>query len=372
MKTSKEKKKIKIDPMIIAMIIVVICILVIVYYAFKYSFRDIMDKINEDTRQKIELVAQTVDDPSYMVVSDGEDKYLVVFAEPVENGKNAVRIKSARRIDGILSVNVKFEQSQKENEKGFALVKLNKDIEDVYVYYEEGELGSNDETSTLREIEIDEFKGGVIIDKDDRTLVYKFGYLDENGKLIIPQEYVSLVEKKDFLVASKNESNRRVFGILDKKGNTKFDFIYDEITVLPNGNLQVIKMEDEKYKTAVYSIDGTLVNDWMDGYVSSFNYGYAVISASEMSIENEGNVGLVNENFEIVVPRKYDEMKLRDVYYQVKLGEKVGLISNANEIIVPIEYDVNTNFKVECDYKIRKANIYIENEEKNLVKQIDI
>lgn len=378
MKTSKEKNKIKIDPMIIAMIVVVLFILVIIYFAYKYTFRDVLDKIQEDTRQKIETIAETIDEPTYTVVVDGEDRYLVVYANQEDTKKQAVRIKSAKRIDGVLSVNVKFEESKNEEERGFALVKLKAEVNDVYVYFEEGELGLNDEYSTVREIEINEFEGGVLIDKNEDTLIYKFGYLNKDGELVIPNEYSSMIEKKDFLITSKsvkrNTSYETLYGILDKEGNVLFDFIYDEIIVLENGDIQVSKSEEGINQTAVYKIDGTMVKDWMDGYVANFNSGYAIISKSQYSKMNAGTVGLVNENYEVVIPRIYDKLALKNIYYQAYKGDKVGLISNSNEILIPFEYDLTTNFNVECDYNARKALVYVEkeNEEKELLREIDI
>lgn len=378
MKTSKEKNKIKIDPMIIAMIVVVLFILVIIYFAYKYTFRDVLDKIQEDTRQKIEKIAETIDEPTYTVVVDGEDRYLVVYANQEDTKKQAVRIKSAKRIDGVLSVNVKFEESKNEEERGFALVKLKAEVNDVYVYFEEGELGLNDEYSTVREIEINEFEGGVLIDKNEDTLIYKFGYLNKDGELVIPNEYSSMIEKKDFLITSKsvkrNTSYETLYGILDKEGNVLFDFIYDEIIVLENGDIQVSKSEEGINQTAVYKIDGTMVKDWMDGYVANFNSGYAIISKSRYSKMNVGTVGLVNENYEVVIPRIYDKLALKNIYYQAYKGDKVGLISNSNEILIPFEYDLTTNFNVECDYNARKALVYVEkeNEEKELLREIEI
>ncbi len=148
---------------------------------------------------------------------------------------------------------------------------------------------------------VGQFKEGVaVVGKDN-----KIALINSNGELILPFKYylryptdekrmVKLPSSTEGLFSVISEDGR--FGFIDKHGNIKIPFIYDD---------------------SYWFLDGIT------------------------AVKKDGKYGFIDTTGKTVVPFKFDmAMNFHNEYAPVCNNEKWGLINKCGEIVVPCEYDL--------------------------------
>lgn len=284
----------------------------------------------------------------------------------------------------VLSTKERYLRVEKNNKKGYYKI--------------------NGEPITLIEFDIDEkeyiissllpqglslFSEGVVGVCKDK----KCGFVDENGKILIPFEYEH-VEKFSNNIANVKKDGR--WGFINKENKVIIPFKYqqtwhfenDVIGIKHNNKWSIVNKKGKKITSIKYD-DVTDLENGLIGVISNDKWG--VINKKGEKIiptkyddiddEEEGNGlitmmknnkwGCLDENGKVVIPFIYDEIitDINELYYfgysnfnpniltkNVKRNGKWGVIDLEGKQILPIEYDKITNlsdkyFSVELNKK---------------------
>ncbi len=136
------------------------------------------------------------------------------------------------------------------------------------------------------------YREGLSIGRYDGILGYKYGFVDEKGKIVIPIKYDAVRTFYEGLAAV--ELNDK-WGFIDKSGNEVIPLKYDDV--------------------------------W------DFSEGQSTVSLN-------GKYGIINKTGKVVIPIKYDlALSSSEGLTQVKLNDNWGFVDiNGNEVI-PLKYD---------------------------------
>ncbi len=168
----------------------------------------------------------------------------------------------------------------------------------------------------------------------------KWGFIDENGKVVISPDYyevnnfsegIALVAKKEYKDKDSLESEIK-FGFIDKKGNTVIKFKKDYQYFSCSDGL--IPFSDNKKEWGFMDKKGERVikpnKDFK--HVQGFNNGFAGFFDGEKS-------GLINKKGEKVIRAKYDFIEYNNDMVFIADKEKIGFINTEGEEIIKPEYD---------------------------------
>ncbi|MDH5597713.1 MAG: WG repeat-containing protein [Cyclobacteriaceae bacterium] len=212
----------------------------------------------------------------------------------------------------------------------------------------------------------------------------KWGLISTSGNKITEEEFVELYpsEGQLYFIASKvnSLSQRTLFGLVDKKGHTRFPFQYarleiyenqvitynytsqnilsvglrslddEEIiptqyrSIYPLGTLRYI-VEDINGKKILFNDQGKPVAEYEFDSVSIFDRGYAKVFLKHKT-------GLINREGKLIVEPKYQDVKvLQDKTIQAKPLNKWFLLNPDKKVINTFEYE---NIEKEQDslYKV--------------------
>lgn len=109
----------------------------------------------------------------------------------------------------------------------------------------------------------------------------KFGYINENGAIVIkPQFIFAQPFKQGRAVVNIAEDFRNKTGLIDRNGSFVINPIYNDINLLGEGRAAVGKAVDEEKpylgsKYAIADINGTLLTDFIYNSISSYKNGIA-------------------------------------------------------------------------------------------------
>ncbi|WP_234859403.1 WG repeat-containing protein [Aquimarina aquimarini] len=234
---------------------------------------------------------------------------------------------------------------------------------------------------------LDEENGLIEVTADHDELGYVSGFVNKQGKEIIPCLYrfkshfingfiygskdANSIEMEILKKTKKTFSNRRE-GVLDSLGNTIIPFEYEEISVFKNGFFRVKDYTNEGNRVfAFFDRNGKMILPFKYAYASYFSEnGYAVVkdtynssfyfidtSGAKISApvyddinENIGNNlvaikkgdkwGYVNVKSEVIIPCIYEKAALfNNERARVSLHGKYGYINTKGNIIIPIQFD---------------------------------
>lgn len=149
----------------------------------------------------------------------------------------------------------------------------------------------------------------------------KWGFMDENKKLMIPAQYDQVypfAEYKIFDKAEKKYENVYLAKVFDKK-NMKC--LLSDNTNLPCANLS---STSENFSTSVYFTDED------------------EIQRKKLIRENEDRK--IIDDFQKKVPDWFDGIKIINrtpLFFEVKKNNKFGIANESGDIIVPINFDFN-------------------------------
>ena len=240
----------------------------------------------------------------------------------------------------------------------------------------------------------------------------KWGLITMNGKIAIPCIYDDIYEFDytktsrmegpyiDFWSYSQQENERMAvvktngkWGLINKKGETVADFIYDEFfipqidlffngiaTVKKDGRWGFISKNGKPITSFIYETVGSSALD-NPQFISTFSDGMAVVKkggkwgaidtkgnekipfiydfissfgSGTAVVEQDGKRGYIKTNGEIVIPIIYDEIKwLERGLRPVKKDGMWGFLNANGEVVVPTMYeDILIDETVSPDYEL--------------------
>ena len=177
------------------------------------------------------------------------------------------------------------------------------------------------------------------IPKDGSSVESKWGYVDKDGKIIIPHKYdyawnfsegMAMVQLDDYIDCTR----RTKLGFIDKTGKVIIPLKYSDIGIFSEG-LANVRVEDSQFNGKFGFIDKT------GKEVIPIKYGYAYKFSEGLAAVKMGDKwGFINKADEFIIPAKYDEANsFSDGLAAVKMGDKWGFINKADEFIIPAKYD---------------------------------
>ncbi len=121
----------------------------------------------------------------------------------------------------------------------------------------------------------------------------KRGYLDINGKVLVPSE-VSYGEVKNNIILAKN-SDRNQWGAFDSKGKVLLPYAFDELT-LGNYALHFIAKKNGKFR--YFTLEGQPMHDTEWEFASEYQMGRAVVGMG-------GKYGFIDTEGKVVIPLQF-------------------------------------------------------------------
>lgn len=200
--------------------------------------------------------------------------------------------------------------------------------------------------------EINIYSDGLAVVKDYVGNDYKCGVIDNNGKLIIPQDYKFIGSFKEGLMSFKIEKG---YGFIDKNNNVIIPPNYRSATVFTNG-LAAVSLLDS---THFGFIDKN--NKWIIApkYLTADNFigKYSKVQKTRNYKLNIDQVGIIDEKGKEIIPLKYKYISIEDNFFIVKdvlevnytKKDVVGVMDVNGKVVIPMEYD-NITKKYGTDY----------------------
>ena len=140
------------------------------------------------------------------------------------------------------------------------------------------------------------------------------------------------------------------WGVINNKGETVIDTVYDEMITIPNPEKPVfvctynVNDETEEYKTKVINdkneelFTGYDKVESIENFDSKQNLWY---EKNLLRVQKNGKYGLIDLDGKTVLNVEYDSiLALKSVEENLKISKngKYGIVNNQGQIIVPIEY----------------------------------
>ncbi len=209
-----------------------------------------------------------------------------------------------------------------------------------------------------------------------------YGVIDQKGKWLIKPLYDTIFEQKklgeSYLLAKKNDENffLNSKGEIISEGFKSFEpFNKENIIFSKNKQFGLIQKKNEKYETllapeyenlGIANFANTLFFLRKDNQVQFYDLTtkkfsekydkYTNIrirdsigsrdSKSFLVVEREGKKGLIDENFNQILPIEYNQInrfradKNDEVLFEVKKQGKMGIMNANGKIILPTEFDL--------------------------------
>ena len=227
----------------------------------------------------------------------------------------------------------------------------------IKVYEKNGEYGAwgviDEKGRIIVECEYEElgkFINGKIKAKNKYR---KWGYLNAIGEIVIPFEYYELNEFIDGKARAQNESGK--WGYLNEQGEIVIPFEYEQLGEFINGKA---KAKDESGKWGYLNEQGEIIipfdykqlGEFINGKVSAQkvrhirdNYKYE----DGVCHRHYRPWGCLNEQGEVIIPFKYQELEITNRGIKVKEGGKWSYLNEHGEVVTPWELGDSTNENIE-------------------------
>ena len=187
--------------------------------------------------------------------------------------------------------------------------------------------------------EVREFKDGFAIVLKDYRGDRKFGFIDTNGKEIVPCKYDYVENFHEGLAIVRIGWTNSKYGFINTMGNEVVSCIYDFAYSFHEG-LAAVRTNG---KWGFVNNCGEVVIPFKYDDVYSFQEGLAVVRVG--SWEN-GKYGFINTKDKVVVPCIYDyASSFNDGLACVKSKDKYGYINTKGKEIIPLRYNYAKSFK---------------------------
>ena len=157
---------------------------------------------------------------------------------------------------------------------------------------------------------------------------YKWGYINEEGKLAIADQYDDLREFSDGLAAFNKAG---VWGFLDRSGNEVIPARYRTVQAFTEG---IAVVEDLNKRFHLLDREGQTIADSIDlDGASKFQEGLSLI--------NKGYLyGFMNKKGEVAIEPSYLYAKsFVDGMALVQVENDFGFIDQSNNAVIPIQYE---------------------------------
>lgn len=164
----------------------------------------------------------------------------------------------------------------------------------------------------------------------------KYGVIDKTGKVVIPFEYSNIGEFYHGFVGAEKKGK---WGVIDKNNKVIVPFKYDDAysnDLYDDVQLWVMKEDKESDKWGVFDANGKalLPVKYDEIGVFSDDEGLAVVQKGKL-------FGFVNDKWEIVVPVKYqDALDFQEGLAAVARNDKWGFVDKLGQEVIPTQYDV--------------------------------
>ena len=169
------------------------------------------------------------------------------------------------------------------------------------------------------------------------------GFLDYNGKVIVPFKYSNAYALSEGLIAVFNGHN---WGFIDKKNTIKIPFIFDNVSNFNEGLNLVGILENKKLKYGYIDKKGNFIIPPQYDNARSFSNNFAAVYLKE-------KWGFINKKGQQITPFKYcdiEDFKNNvaivstqcnfEEYDDIAIGSRImGLINKKGEEIIPLEHD---------------------------------
>ncbi|WP_296202308.1 WG repeat-containing protein [Psychrobacter sp. UBA3962] len=179
-------------------------------------------------------------------------------------------------------------------------------------------------------------------DADPYTMTNRVGYVDQQGKLVIPFEYDGIMEgeggegitfnnfSEGLAAVVKNEK----YGFIDTEGKVVIPLDYDWVSDFSEG-LAVVRI-NERY--GAIDKTGKVVIPVKYGSLGDFNEGFAF--AAYPSQDMDYKYGLIDKNNKEVIPFMYQQMgNFSEGLVAVQKEGKWGYVNEENKPIIAIDLD---------------------------------
>lgn len=160
---------------------------------------------------------------------------------------------------------------------------------------------------------------------------YSWGAIDQQGKTVIPQQYLMLNgyfirPQEDFIVmAAKGANGKERYGACGYDGRTRIPFAYDDVLIIDSQRKLIVALKNSKYGSTDF--DGKIL--WPFEYVKFEKCGIG------WPVSKDGkNYGVVSYQGKEVIPFKYKD------YWSAK-GDLLRMERFDGKLDV---YDENFNF----------------------------
>ncbi len=192
--------------------------------------------------------------------------------------------------------------------------------------------------------------------QDEKT--NKYGYKDENGKVVIKPVYDIAYEFTDGKYAEVNigadyaRNKGGKWGIIDTKGKLVHPVKYDNAKCL-GYNLFALNIGHKfsnmdaspSGKFAIFNAAGKALTPFAySGFLIAvrFEEGYAPLETWD---GKKQRYGLLDSTGKVAVPAKYDEVGgFREGFCRLTLNGKSGFIDKKAKMVIPMKYEATKNF----------------------------
>ena len=304
---------------ILLIVLAVLLVLVIIFY---FAFGNSKTEINEYKGEKdLSYIEQIIDNNEYYMFEDEGQKYILFKMSESVYKPQKIEIKSAKIYNKRynenkelqVSISLETETTKQEQEPSnettifneasmFFIQKVNTDCTGIIV----------------NNIKYKSFEGGIV--KNEET--QKYGYVDNQGNLIIPTDYTSIVEMDDsyYNVETNSESDidysnyLKIYkdgegvGIASKDGKILIDCQYVTIVNFDPYTFAVTKSDGGNTKIGVVDLYGNIIQDFKDGGILGSDEQfekYAIVSIGNKK-------GVMDRNLNVIIPIEYDSIEMRN------------------------------------------------------------
>lgn len=224
---------------------------------------------------------------------------------------------------------------------------VEKDVKTAIEWYiKAAENGNEDAVRGLNNVRL-------IVNKDEFS--GKYGFIDENGKVVIPFEYEYVRGFNEGLACVKKNGK---YGFIDKSNKTVVPLEYEVVLEFEEGLAQVEK--NGKWGFIDMRNRAVVPLEYED--VSEFKEGLSCV-------KKNGKFGFIDKRNRTVVPLEYEEVGFfSDGLVVVKKNGKYGYVDRNGKVAIPIVYEKAMQFgggygAVKKDgkwFKINKQNQLVE------------
>ena len=203
---------------------------------------------------------------------------------------------------------------------------------------------------------------GFIVSKDEL-----YGFLNKEGKIILPVEYLNILEIKDgFITAVIDYGNdEHKYAVYDMNGEEVVSPIYDYIDYYATDKYMIVykgwyaylidkaTREELLENSKLYFTDVKYMNDKYYAGGSSSSYAIVNHAGQRLTWESYNDISIINVNGEDIIAAKYradDRFNIKFDYFKQTEGPStwaVGEVTKAIENnLVPFEYQSAFTFNI--------------------------